>query len=333
MFTALLESLPFPPRIPLMGGPTPIQKSRLAWGNNPLYWKRDDLTPYGLGGNKLRKLEFLMAEALSQKADLVITSGGPQSNHARLTAVVSAMKKLPCVIVIPGDTPSEWSGNLLLDRLAGAEIIACGEEPLDQAVARISSAKKSQGYHPYTIPLGGSNALGSLGYFLAFFELLKQAAEQGWTPSTLVCSVGSAGTFAGLVAANALLPYPLRLLGVSVGVLESPIQLQSLVEKLAVEVLDLLHAPCSLSAFEITTDFSGPGYGLPTPESSKVLIECFRTDGILLDPVYTAKGAAAVKHLLEHESRNYPEAIVFWHTGGGPAIFDKPHYQDLLLYT
>ena len=330
MFNSLLQSLPFPPRIPLMGGPTPIQRSRLAWGEDALYWKRDDLTPYGLGGNKLRKLEFLIAEALSQRADLIITSGASQSNHARLTAVASAMMKLPAVIVIPGENPTEWGGNLLLDRLAGAEIIACGEEPLDQAVKRIASEKKSQGYQPYTIPLGGSNALGSLGYFLAFFELLKQAEEQGWAPGTLVCSVGSAGTLAGLVAANALLPQPLRLIGVSVWL--STDQLHSQVEKLATEVLGLLHAPCSLPPFEIITDFIGAGYGLPTPESSKALIECFRTDGILFDPVYTAKGAAAVKHLMQHKRQAFPESLVFWHTGGGPAIFDQHHYSDLLNY-
>jgi len=331
MFNLLLDSLPFPPRIPLMGGPTPLQKSRLTWGNDLLYWKRDDLTPYGLGGNKLRKLEFLMAEALSQKADLIITSGAPQSNHARLTAVASSMLKLQPVIVIPGKTPTEWGGNLLLDRLAGAEIIACGEEPLDQAVNRISAEKKSQGFHPYTIPLGGSNALGSLGYFLAFFELLKQAEEQGWAPNTLICSVGSAGTLAGLVAANALLPQPLRLLGVNV--IQSSDQLHIQVEKLAAEVLDLLHVPCSLPPFEITANFIGPGYGLPTPESSKVIIECFRTDGILFDPVYTSKGVASVKHLMQQKNQELPETIVFWHTGGGPAIFDQHYYTDLLGYT
>ncbi|KJR44733.1 putative pyridoxal phosphate-dependent deaminase [Desulfosporosinus sp. I2] len=330
MFNSLLESLPFPPRVPLMGGPTPIQKSRLAWGDDPLYWKRDDLTPYGLGGNKLRKLEFLMAEALSQRADLIITSGASQSNHARLTAVVSAMMKIPSVIIIPGKTPTEWGGNLLLDRLAGAEIIACGEEPLDQAVERISAERRLQGHHPYTIPLGGSNVLGSLGYFLAFFELLKQAEEQGWTPHTLVCSVGSAGTLAGLVAANALLPQPLHLLGVNV--VQSTDQLHNRVKKLAAEVLDLLHAPCPLPPFEVTTDFIGPGYGLSTPASSKVLIECLRTDGVLFDPVYTAKGVAAVKHLMHHKNREFPETIVFWHTGGGPAIFDQHYYKELLSY-
>lgn len=331
MFNSLLQSLPFPPRISLMGGPTPIQRSRLVWGDDTLYWKRDDLTPYGLGGNKLRKLEFLMADALSQRTNLIITSGAPQSNHARLSAVISAMMKLPAVIIIPGETPTEWGGNLLLDRLAGAEIIACGEEPLDQAVERIFFEKKTQGYHPYAIPLGGSNALGSLGYFLAFFELLKQAEEQGWSPNTLICSVGSAGTFAGLVAANALLPQPLRLLGVSVW--QNTEQLQSQVKTLADEVLNLLHAPCPLPPFEITSDFIGPGYGLPTPESSRVLIECFRTDGILLDPVYTAKGVAAVKHLMQHKAREFPETIVFWHTGGGPAIFDPHHYVELLDYS
>lgn len=331
MFSALLESLPFPPRIPLMGGPTPIQKSRLTWGEAALYWKRDDLTPYGLGGNKLRKLEFLMAEALSQRADLIITSGAPQSNHARLTAVVSSMLKLPCVIVIPGESPTEWGGNLLLDRLAGAEIVACGEEPLDQAVERIFSEKKSQGLHPYTIPLGGSNALGSLGYFLAFFELLKQTEEQGWVPRTLACSVGSAGTLAGLAAANAFLPHPLRLVGVSVW--QSSDQLRPQVETLATGILDLLHTPCPLAPFEIVDQFVGPGYGLPTPESSEALIECFRSDGILFDPVYTAKGVAAVKHLIQHEPQKCLEPLVFWHTGGGPAIFEKHYYADLLRYT
>ncbi|HBV85131.1 MAG TPA: D-cysteine desulfhydrase family protein [Desulfosporosinus sp.] len=328
MYSSLLKSLPFPPRVPLMSGPTPLQKSRLSWGEDALYWKRDDLTLYGLGGNKLRKLEFLMAEALNQKADLIITSGAPQSNHARLTAVVSAMLKLPSVLVIPGTLPTEWGGNLILDRLAGAEIIACGEEPLEQAVKRISSEKRSKGYYPYTIPLGGSNTLGSLGYFLAFFELLTQAEEQGWTPNLLVCSVGSAGTLAGLVAANALLPQPLRLLGVNV--VQSSDQLHRQVEQLATEVLELLHIPRSLPPFEITTDFIGSGYGSATPESSKVIIECFRTDGILFDPVYTSKGVAAVKHLMQHKNREFPESIVFWHTGGGPAIFDQHYYTELL---
>jgi len=314
-----------------MDGPTPLQKSRLSWGDDALYWKRDDLTLYGLGGNKLRKLEFLMAETLSQKADLIITSGAPQSNHARLTAVVSSMLKLPSVLVIPGNSPSEWGGNLILDRLAGAEIIACDEEPLDQAVKRISNAKKSLGYHPYTIPLGGSNTLGSLGYFLAFFELLTQAEEQGWAPNTLVCSVGSAGTLAGLVAANALLPQPLHLLGVNV--VQSSDQLHRQVSKLAAEVLGLLNIPRSLPPFEITTDFIGPGYGSPTPASSKVIIECFRTDGILFDPVYTSKGVAGVKHLMQHKNQEFPESIVFWHTGGGPAIFDQHYYTELLGYT
>lgn len=331
MFNSLLQSLPFPPRIPLMGGPTPIQKSHLSWGDDALYWKRDDLTPYGLGGNKLRKLEFLLAEALSQKANLIITSGAPQSNHARLTAVVSAMLKLPCVIVIPGETPTEWGGNLLLDRLAGAEIIVCGEEPLEQAVTRISTERTLLGYHPYTIPLGGSNALGSMGYFLAFFELLKQAEEQGWAPRTLFCSVGSAGTLAGLVAANAFLPNPLRLVGVSVW--QSVNQLRPQVETLATDILNLLGTPCPLAPFEIVDQFVGPGYGLPSPESSEALIECFRSDGILFDPVYTAKGVAAVKYLLQHEPQKYPKAFVFWHTGGGPAIFDKHYYTELLRYT
>ncbi|AFQ42644.1 D-cysteine desulfhydrase family protein [Desulfosporosinus meridiei] len=326
-----LAKLPLPARISLMNSPTPLQKSRLAWGKDSLHWKRDDLTPFGLGGNKLRKLEFLLADALNHKADLIITSGAPQSNHARLTAVISAMLNLSSIIVIPGEMPSEWGGNLLLDRLAGAEIIACGEEPLAEAVERISSERSFQGRHPYIIPLGGSNALGSMGYFLAFFELMEQAKEQGWTPKTLVCSVGSAGTLAGLVAANTLLPQPLRLIGVNVISISD--QLYSRVQQLASEILDLLQTSCPLPTFEITSDFIGAGYGLPTPPSSEVIIECFRTDGILFDPVYTAKGVAAVKNLMQQKSRELPEEIVFWHTGGGPAIFDQHYYTDLLNYT
>lgn len=328
MYNSLLNSLPLPPRVPLLNGPTPLQRSRLAWGDDRLYWKRDDLTPLGLGGNKLRKLEFLIADALKEKADHIITCGAPQSNHARLTAVASAMFSLACSIVIPGEPPGQWNGNLLLDRLAGADIIAGGDKPLEQEMQRVASEIKSQGRIPYIIPLGGSNTLGSLGYFLAFFELLKQAEEQGWVPTTLVCSVGSAGTLAGLVAANALLPQPLRLLGVNVAEATDRLQLQT--ARLAGDLLNLLHTPRSLPPFTLSTDFVGPGYGQPSPASSGVLIECFRKDGILFDPVYTAKGAAAVKYLMEHKDRPFPENIVFWHTGGGPAIFD-PHYYTGLL--
>jgi len=328
MYQTILQHLSMPHRLSFLGSPTPIQKSRLAWGDVSLYWKRDDLTPYGLGGNKLRKLEFLMANALEQKADLIITTGGPQSNHARLTAVVSAMLQIPCVLVIPGSDPQVWEGNLLLDRLAGAEIIPCGEEALPQALARITSEKRAAGYNPYAIPLGASNALGALGYFLAFFELLEQAQDQGWVPDSIVCPIGSAGTLAGMVAANSLLPRPLPLLGVSVWQQNST--LYPLVKELAADVLQLLHIPSPLADFELTDQFIGAGYGIPTPESLRIIPESFQTDGILVDPVYTAKGLAAIRSLAHQGFWTNNARVVFWHTGGSPAIFTEKYSSAIL---
>lgn len=327
MYKTVLQHLPVPHRLSLIGAPTPIQKSHLAWDNISLYWKRDDLTPYGLGGNKLRKLEFLMANALENKSDLIITTGGPQSNHARLTAVVAAMFQIPSLLLIPGTTPEVWEGNLLLDRLAGAEVIACGEEPLPQALERITAEKRIAGYNPYPVPLGGSNPLGALGYFLAFFELLEQTQEQGFVPDKIVCPVGSAGTLAGMLAANSLLPQPLSLLGVSVW---QPVSvLYPMVTDLAEGVLRLLGVPGHLPEFTLTDEFIGAGYGDPTPQALSIIPESLQTDGILVDPVYTAKGLTAIKQLA-HTNSWQGQHIVYWHTGGSPAIFAERYSSALL---
>lgn len=322
-----LPELSFPPRLPLLLGPTPLMRSRQPWAKFPLYIKRDDLTPYGLGGNKLRKLEFLMADALEKKADLILTNGGPQSNHARLTAVVAAMQGIPSALVVSGPAPELFDGNLLLDRLAGAEIIACGEEPLEEALERVVAEKRLSGHSPYVIPLGGSNALGALGYFLGFFELLQQAESQGFQPHSVVCAVGSAGTIAGMIAANALLPAPVNLIGISVW--HKRDKLISEAKKLATEVLQLLQTPRPLPEFEIVDHFIGEGYGIPTPEGLEALRDTFRTDGVLLDPVYTAKSMAG---LITYAQRGYwqeDQTVIFWHTGGSPAIFTK-RYSELI---
>lgn len=328
MYRTLLQHLSLPHRITLLGEPTLIQRSRLPWSNFSLYYKRDDLTPYGLGGNKLRKLEFLMADALSQNANLILTTGGPQSNHARLTATVAAMLGIPSLLVISGSTPERWEGNLVLDLLAGAEIVTCGDEPLNEALARITEEKRQSGFRPYAIPLGGSNVLGALGYFLAFFELLEQCEEQGWVPSSIICPVGSAGMIAGLVAANALLPQPLHLVGISVW--QSSAELRCKTEELASGLLEFLHIPCPLPNFDLLDEFIGTGYGHPTPEGLEVIKETYRTDGVLVDPVYTAKALAAVKSLTSAKRWQDSDHVVFWHTGGSPAIFTERNSSALL---
>lgn len=322
-----LPDLPFPPRLPLLLGPTPLMRSRLPWAKFPLYYKRDDLTPYGLGGNKLRKLEFLLADAVEKKTDLILTNGGPQSNHARLTAIVAATQGIPAALVVSGPDPEVFDGNLLLDCLAGAEIIACGEEPLEEALERVGAEKRQSGHSPYVIPLGGSNALGATGYFLGFFELMQQTETQGLMLHSVVCAVGSAGTIAGMIAANAFLPKPVNLIGISTWHQRDYLIYQA--KKLAAEVLQLLQAPRPLPEFEIVDGFVGEGYGVPTPEGLAALTETFRTDGVLLDPVYTAKSMAALRAYAQKGHWQTDQAVVFWHTGGSPAVFAKRYSEAI----
>lgn len=315
------------PRISLAHLPTPLEPApRLgeALGVPRLWVKRDDLTGLALGGNKARKLEYLMAEALEQGADTVLTTGGVQSNHARMTAAAACRLGLRAVLVLADPPPPTEQGNLLLDRLFGAEVQFLPGADLAEmhaALERAAAALRAEGRKPYIIPVGGSTPLGCLGYARAVEELAAQAAASRLRIDAMVVAVGSTGTLAGmLLGCRQFLPET-RVYGVSVSPAAGPGRRKCAriaAEAAALLGLDWRPAPEEIPIFD---DWLGPGYGFPTPEGLEAIRLAARTEGYLLDPVYTGKAAAG---LLDHVRRGLVppgETVVFIHTGGQPALF------------
>jgi L-cysteate sulfo-lyase len=319
------------PRIRLAHLPTPIEPmpslSKQLGGPN-LFIKRDDCTGLASGGNKTRKLEFLMADALAQGADTVITQGATQSNHARQTAAAAVKLGLDCKLLLEqrvtgfGDEYEE-SGNVLLDRLFGAEIAARVPAGTDMAAALADLAErlKASGRKPYVIPGGGSNPVGALGYVNCATELLQQSFEQGLRLDHIVIATGSAGTQAGLVAglhgANAGVP----LTGISVRA-PKPKQEEN-VYRLTQATAELLglSTPVPRDAVMAEDGYVGPGYGLPTPGMLEAVTLTARHEGILLDPVYTGKGMAGLIGLIRAGKFGRDENVLFIHTGGSVGLF------------
>jgi L-cysteate sulfo-lyase len=319
------------PRIRLGHFPTPIEAmpnlSQHLGGPN-LFIKRDDCTGLASGGNKTRKLEFLMAEALAQGADTVVTQGATQSNHARQTAAAAAKLGLECKLLLEqrvtglGDEYEE-SGNVLLDRLFGAEIAARvpGGTDMAAALAELAEDLRRRGRKPYAIPGGGSNPVGALGYVNCALELLQQSFEAGLRLDHIVIATGSAGTQAGLVAglhgANAAIP----LTGISVR--QPKARQEDNVYRLAQATGDLLglSAPIPRGAVVAEDGYVGAGYGLPTPEMIEAVTLAARHEGILLDPVYTGKGMAGLIGLIRAGRFGKNDNVLFIHTGGSAGLF------------
>ncbi|MBC7339057.1 MAG: D-cysteine desulfhydrase family protein [Firmicutes bacterium] len=312
------------PRLRLAGLPTPLEEAtrleRLFPGTR-LFLKRDDLTHPALGGNKARKLEFLLADARRQGADVVLTVGGPQSNHARITAALSARLGWECILVLEGAEPPEAQGNLLIDRLLGADVRFAGARPAQEVMEEIAAGLEAQGRRPYAIPVGGSTPLGAVGYCLAMEEMLAQASDAGVVVHRVYVATGSGGTQAGLVLGARVLDPSLRVTGVSVS--RSAEESRSRVAELATGAASLLGLPVRVEAarVEVLDGYVGPGYGVPTPGCLEAIRLLAREEGVLLDPVYTGKAMAC---LLDHLRRGVigeGENVVFWHTGGAPALF------------
>lgn len=304
--------------------PTPLEEAtrleRLFPGAR-LFLKRDDLTHPALGGNKARKLEFLLADARRQGADVVLTVGGPQSNHARITAALSARLGWECILVLEGAEPPEAQGNLLIDRLLGADVRFAGARPAQEVMEEIAAGLEAQGRRPYAIPVGGSTPLGAVGYCLAMEEMLAQASDAGVVVHRVYVATGSGGTQAGLVLGARVLDPSLRVTGVSVS--RSAEESRSRVAELATGAASLLGLPVRVEAagVEVLDGYVGPGYGVPTPGCLEAIRLLAREEGVLLDPVYTGKAMAC---LLDHLRRGVigeGENVVFWHTGGAPALF------------
>jgi D-cysteine desulfhydrase family pyridoxal phosphate-dependent enzyme len=318
------------PRIALAHLPTPLEPmERLGaeLGVPRLLVKRDDCTGLALGGNKTRKLEFLMAEALEAGADCVITAGGLQSNHVRQTAAAATKLGLAAHLVLTRKVPwrkddYDRAGNILLDRLLGAEIHilpAGGDRTagMDTLAAKLRAA----GGRPYIIPLGGSNATGALGYVVCARELLIQAEALRGGLDTIVLASSSGGSQAGLVAGLAALGHPARVIGVEVdGARDGVAAAVREVAAATAERLDL--GPDEVAArVEVIAGYGGPGYGLPTPEMRRAVEMAARHEGLLLDPVYSGKAMAGLIGLISEGRFRPDDRVVFLHSGGTPALF------------
>lgn len=313
------------PRIPMAYSPTPLEPMiRLgeALGIRNLWIKRDDLTGLAAGGNKARKLEYLIADALEKGCDHVVTTGGRQSNHCRMTAAAAARTGLGCSLVFGDADPGNRAGNLLLDELLGAEMVFLGESNLaemSEGVEREMERLRARGKKPYAIPIGGSTPLGELGYVTAAREFAEQSA--GLNLDTVVLAVGSAGTSAGLLLGLKMFCPGVRLVGVSVS--RSLPRLGSLISDMANEIAEMLEVETRVAPddYDITDAFVGPRYGVASAPGLEAVELTARKEGILLDPVYTGKAMAGLIGLAREKRFDGAEGVVFWHTGGLPALF------------
>ena len=318
------------PRIRLAHLPTPLEHMEnlsRALGGPEIWIKRDDCTGMSSGGNKTRKLEFLLAEARAQGADIILTQGATQSNHARQTAACAAKLGLACHLLLEDRTQKTdhdytASGNVLLDQLHGASIERHAANPdMNAIMAKVAERMKSEGRKPYSIPGGGSNTTGALGYVNAALELVQQANEMGLRIDHIVHATGSAGTQAGLIAGLAGIRSGVPLLGISV---RAPRERQEEnVFNLATATASFCGAAGAVSRSDVAanSDYVGSGYGFSTPASIEAIKTLARLEGILLDPVYTGKGMAGLIDLVRQGQFRRGQNIVFIHTGGSVGLF------------
>jgi D-cysteine desulfhydrase family pyridoxal phosphate-dependent enzyme len=313
----------YPPRVRLAHLPTAIEKlerlSRLL-GGPEIYVKRDDQTGLATGGNKVRKLEFLFADALAQRCDHVVTLGGPQSNHARQTAAGAARLGLGCSLVLRGDSPAQPLGNLLLDELLGATVHFSGARTRDEVMADVVAALQQSGAKPYPIPLGGSNGLGALGYAAAMEEALDQLAAQKLDIDAMVFASSSAGTQAGLVLGAAIRGYTGRVLGISID--SSAAELTARVTEIALDAAEIARRTVTGEQLrvDVNADYLGGGYAVVGDVERDAIRTVARTEGLLLDPVYTGRAMGGLIDLIRRGGFTTRQKILFWHTGGTAAL-------------
>ena len=318
------------PRLEFIGAPTPLEYlPRFSdYLGREIYIKRDDTTPMAMGGNKLRKLEFLAADALREGADTLVTAGAIQSNHVRQTAAVAAKLGLKCVALLenPIGTQAEnylTNGNRLMLDLFDVEIEMCDAlHSPDQQLEEIAVRLEAQGFRPYVIPVGGSNALGALGYVESALEIAQQC-EGAVNVSSIVVASGSAGTHAGLAVGLEQLMPDVDLIGVTVS--RTIAQQLPKVEALQQAVAQSLSVSAN-NPIKLWDDYFAPGYGTPNEEGLEAIKILARLEGILLDPVYTGKAMAGLIDGVAQKRFKDEGPIIFIHTGGAPALFAyHPH--------
>lgn len=312
------------PRVSLGIWPTPLHKlehlSR-QYGKN-LYIKRDDMTGVGLGGNKVRKLEFLLADAREKGADVVFTTGGAQSNHAMLTAACCNKLGMKAVLILKQRGVTQGRrGNLLLDHLLGCDVQFMDTDNYDDIYAemrRQGAELEQQGHVPYYIPVGGSTALGALGYVAGMEEAYGQAEAMGVHFDHVVCVCGSGGTTAGVALGTKLYSPGTKTLGIAVD--DEPFQ--KIVPDLMREALERLEGDPAVEDWGLDIRFHvGRGYGVAGPEDTAAVKRMAQAEGIFFDPVYTGKAFAQFLHLLEEGYFDGEENILFLHSGGAGGLF------------
>lgn len=309
------------PRLHFAHLPTPVEElTRLSemLGGPRLLVKRDDQTGLAFGGNKTRKLEFLVAEALEGGADMLISAGAIQSNHCRQTAAAAAKFGLACTLVLTGHMPERPSANLLLDQLFDAQIVNVPDRAnRDRVLKETFDRAAAEGKKPYLVPYGGSSSTGALGYAFAMEEFVKQDVHADW----IVFGTSSGGTHAGLVLGQRAFGYSGKVLGVSID--ESEEWLKAHVSSLASDASERLGPRINFTPQDVlaTDEYCRAGYGVLTDAERKAVRLFAETEGLLLDPVYTGRAAAGLVDLVRKGFFKKYETVLFWHTGGQPALF------------
>jgi D-cysteine desulfhydrase family pyridoxal phosphate-dependent enzyme len=316
------------PRLRLAHLPTPVETlPRLcdALGGPRLLIKRDDQTGLAFGGNKTRKLEFLVAEAREQGAKTLISGGALQSNHCRQTAAAAARFGFECILVLTGDKSQRASGNLLLDQLFGAEIVYVADrKDRDGILQETFDRATNEGKKPYLVPYGGSNATGALGYAFAMKELIDQNVSADW----IVFASSSGGTQAGLLLGQRIFGFSGRVLGISVD--ESEEWLTGEVSKLASATSEKVGERIEFTPADVlvNANYCGAGYGIVTEREREALRLFASCEGLLLDPVYTGRAAAGMIDLIRTGFFKTNETVLFLHTGGQPALFAEQYADE-----
>ncbi len=323
-----------PSRISLAHLPTPLEPAPRLSGRLKgidVWIKRDDCTGLAFGGNKARKLEYLMASARTAEADTVVTFGGVQSNHVRSCAAAARRLGLDSHLLLAGAAPRSETGNLMLDRLLGAEVefleLSLPELTAERVARAYDEAEerlRSRGRKPFRIAPGGSTGLGCLGYRAAFDEILDQARSAGIDVTHIITAYGTGGTLAGLILANILAGRPAIVTGISVAPPGMPGSLGvPTVESMIEEAAGHLGRRISIRPGDVRIlyEHAGRAYGSPTAESIDAIRTLARTEGLFLDPVYTSKAMAGLLSLCQQGEVKAGESVIFLHTGGTPALF------------
>ena len=315
------------PRLHLAEFPTPIQyldDLTKEYKGPAIYMKRDDLTSLGMGGNKTRKLEFLIGEALEQDKDTLVTAGGIQSNHCRLTAAAARKAGFDCHLVLNGTPPEIVNGNLLLDRIFGAKVHFCDRKDRDERLFQVADELADAGKKPYVIPVGGSNSIGSVGYVNAMLELTNQLTDMCITPDAIVFATSSGGTQAELTLGAKITGFNGDVLGISIDQTKTgsdsfPPILAKITNATAERIGSTIRM--TESDFSLNCDYLGAGYAMPGDLEFSAIRDLSLHEGILLGPVYTARAMGGLLDLIQKGYFTKNHTVLFWHTGGTPELF------------